>query len=296
MAILGIQKSFNANHGTFEIKNDFYTVRVEVNGPIKNCFVAGVDYDVLSDQIENVCSFIEGKYLDEIMGRATIESIALYFLYNLRETPVYAVSIYEVTNSFVKVYMEELDGEHYPAILSYNHGISEMLKKKFHVAIELFSQSIEIWPEYAQAFNLRGRCYKYLENYSAAKNDYLQAIRIAPNYGEAYRNLGNAYYYLGILDKMLEPFNRAVDLLPKSAVTFNNRGFVLQKLGRFNEAVHDHNAAIELDPKYEEAYLDRAAALEALGNEAGAAKDYEMAKSIREIYGDKWKEKVSLGE
>lgn len=273
MALLGIVKKFNSSHGSREIRTDDFTVEMILKGEISNGFVGGVDYVRPKKKLENIVSSLNGQYLDDIVGRATNENIATYILYELRDTPLDSLKVYEGNEQYAQVFSSEFDAGGYPAQLYFNKAQSLLFREMPEAAISKLDEAISLKEAFPDAYNLRGRCYKYLNKYDVALPDYLKAIELSPEFGEAYRNLGNAYYYLDMDDLMIAAFTKAVELLPDSALAYNNRGYAYQKLKIFDLALTDHNKAIELDPNYAEAYKDRADAYAALGNEVLAEKD-----------------------
>ncbi len=286
MALLGIIRKFKATHGSRTLRIHEFKVEITLEGQITNGFVGEIDYDEPKKELEEVLSSLEGQYLDDIVGRATNENISQYIYYQLRDFPLHFLTLSEGGEQYVRIFPSDMNLEDYPAQLHFNKAQSLLLREKPESASGELNQAIELREDFAEAYNSRGRCKKYLGRYDLALPDYLKAIEINPEFGEAYRNLGNAYYYLGKLDLMISAFTKAIELMQDSALAYNNRGFAYQKLGESDLALADHNKAIELDPNYEEAYRDRAAVYGALGKKKLAEKDYAKAKKLKESGND----------
>src|SRR3989344_6741903 len=282
MALLEIIKKFIASHGSRMLRTNEFKVGITLEGKIINGFVGGVDYDEPKKCLERVLSSLENQYLDDIVGRATNENIAQYIFYQLKEVALHSLTVSEGEEQAVTIFQSDINFEDYPSQLHLNKGHSLLLRKKLDLAIEELDKAIELKRDFTEAYNLRGRCKKYLDRYDLALPDFLKAIEINPEFGEAYRNLGNAYYYLDKLDLMIQAFTKAVELMPNSALAFNNRGFAYQRLEEWKLALMDHNKAIELDHNYEEAYRDRTVVHEALGKRGLAMKDLSKAKKLKE--------------
>lgn len=280
MAILGLIKEFKATHGSRQIRSHEFKIELTFQGEIKNGFVDGIDYTNRKQKLTEVLAALEGQYLDDVVGRATNENIALYILYELRDLSVHSLKVYEGEEQYVELFSSDIDFDNYPALLGFNKAQSLLLREKFELAIKDLDKVIELKGSFAEAYNLRGRCYKYLGRYDLALPDYLQAIQIKPDLGEAYRNLGNAYYYLDKVDLMIPAFTKAIELMQDSALAYNNRGFAYQKIKKYELAIENHSRAIELDPNYAEAYKDRAGAYTILGKKELAKKDYTKADEI----------------
>ena len=280
MAILGLIKKFKATHGSKQIRSHEFKIELTFQGEIKNGFVDGIDYTNRKQKLAEVIAVLDGQYLDGLVGRATNENIALYILYELRDLCVHSLKVYEGGEQYVELFSSDIDFDNYPSLLGFNKAQSLLLREKFELAIKDLDKVIELKGSFAEAYNLRGRCYKYLGRYDLALSDYFQAIQIKPNFGEAYRNLGNAYYYLDKVGLMIKAFTKAIELMPDSALAYNNRGFAYQKIKEFELSIEDHCRAIELDPNYAEAYRDRAGAYTTLGKKELAERDYKKADEI----------------
>ena len=263
--MLRIIKELEATHGSREKRSDVYTIELVIKGPIENGFVAGVDYVEPSNRLEQLVASLRGKYLDDIVGRATNENIAQFLMFHLSDLPVHALKVTEGSDTYVQISSSEFDVDNYASQLAFNKGHSLLLREDPETAKKQFTGAIELNEEFAEAYNLRGRCLKYMEDYEHALIDFQRAVELKPDFGEAWRNMGNAYLYLKDHDKMIPSFDRAVDLMPDSALAINNRGYGYFVKGEFQKALDDHIKAVELDPNYAEAHYDKAMALKALG-------------------------------
>jgi tetratricopeptide (TPR) repeat protein len=280
MAKLGIKETFRARCGTENIYDHTFSVEVVFSGQIKGDFVSGVDYDCRRRGLREVIKDLEGKYLNEIIGRATDENIAVYLLYRLRSFPIYSLRLTEDDKNYIEVVPEDCDLNNFESVLSMNRGKFLLVSGKYRQGIKEFTVALHYDPKLFEAYNFRGRCYKKLNQNKKSLLDFSRAIELDQNFGEAYRNRGNAYYNLQNDDLMIEDFNKAIELMPSSAVAFNNRGFALQRLKKYDLAILDHTKAIELDGQYAEAYRDRGDAFKALNELKKAELDYQEAEKL----------------
>lgn len=267
MALLGMTEDFEAIHGSREIRKDKFTIELVIKGSIKNGFVAGIDYLKPKERLNKVVNEIAEKYLDDIVGRATNENIAQYFMFNLKDSSLQSIRVSEGNGIYVEISSNEFNFEMYPAQLLYNLGHSFLLRQNPEKAKEYFTEAINLNNTFAEAYNLRGRCFKYLNNYEFALSDFLKVIEINPNFGEAWRNLGNTYLYLERFNEMISAFDKSVELMPDSALAINNRGYAYFVKGEYELALKDHEKAIEIDHNYAEAHYDKSRALNKLGIE-----------------------------
>ena len=169
---------------------------------------------------------------------------------------------------------------------------------KFNESIILYTEAIELNPNYAEAYNQRGNIYNivYLHKnvplviagvklstsklLTSAINDLNKAIEINSYYGEAYSNRGFTYYLLGNYDKALADFDCALKL---NSGDYQNYIYLAlyywQKAKDETKALYLYNKAIELAPTSAHAYSCRASFYEHYGLEdyAKAAEDYTKA-------------------
>ena len=135
--------------------------------------------------------------------------------------------------------------------------------KDYYEAITDFNKAIELKPDFANAYFLRGNSKKKLG--MSFSDDYNKAIELNPNYLDAYFNRGSLKdslkdYYGAIAD-----FTKVLELKPDFANTYFLRGNSKAKLKDFNGAIDDFNKAIELKPDYADAYYYRGNSKKELG-------------------------------
>jgi len=264
MAILGLFDKFNGLHGSGNIRKTVFSVEATLEGKLERDFVAGVDYDDSRKILKEVISNLEGKYLDDLMGRATVENIALYLLFHLQSTGFTSIKVTEGTDQYVTIFSNDVP-EDYPIRRLFGIAASQLVRQKFQESCNSFTEVLRIKPQMAEAFNCRGRCFRHMNKPNFALIDFSSAIELQPSFGEAYRNRGNVKYDLKRFSDMLTDFDQAVKLLPNSALAFNNRGFALQHFNQYKQAIKDHKKAIEIEPTFVRAYFDLAKAYEGIG-------------------------------
>lgn len=282
MALMGIIRGFEATHGSRERRSDVYTIEIVIEGPIENGFVAGVDYAEPIKRLDQLVNDFKGAYLDEIVGRATNENIAQFLMFNLSSLPIHKIQVTENNDRYVELYSDEFDIDAYPAQLAFNKGHSHLLKEEPEIAKKYFTEAIEMNSDFVEAYNLRGRCSKYMGDFEEALLDFQRAIEIKPDFGEAWRNIGNAHLHLEMYGEMIPAFDKAVELMPNSALAINNRGYGYYVKEDFDLALKDHTTAVEIDPNYAEAYYDKAMALKALGKRALAKESLLESRRLKQ--------------
>jgi tetratricopeptide (TPR) repeat protein len=281
MALMGIIGRFEGIHGSRQRRLDHYTIEAVISGPIQDGFVGGIDHRGPIKKLEQIADSLDGRYLDDIVGRATNENIAQFFMFQLSNFPIDRIRVTESEKTYVELSSGEFDEQAYPAQLEYNKGHSFLLRENPEIAKNHLTNAIEMNGDFAQAYNLRGRCLKYMGAYEEALSDFQKAIDIDPDFGEAWRNLGNAYLYLDDYEKMIPAFDMAVELKPDSALAINNRGYGYYLMGEFEKALQDHIKAIDIDPNYSEAHYDKAMALKALGKRHDAVEALVESRRLK---------------
>jgi tetratricopeptide (TPR) repeat protein len=129
----------------------------------------------------------------------------------------------------------------------------------FDEAIDLYNDTIDVDPNYAQAYTGLGLIYYTLEDYEEAIENFDQAIEINPGFSDPYANRALTYAVLGDTDQALEDASMAIDLDPESAnFGYVVRGYVNYLLGSERQAIRDFEAYIDfggtLDSFYEDIY------------------------------------------
>lgn len=146
--------------------------------------------------------------------------------------------------------------------------------KRYLEAIQIYSQAINLDPDYAFAYFGRAEAFYALRHFDEALADYEQGLSRDPNNAEAYyskgnmlyrlgrfdealiayKDEGNVLYRLGRFDEALAVFQRILTLDSDNTEAYNSKGNVLYLLGRFDEALAAYERALSLDPKNIEAY------------------------------------------
>jgi len=158
-------------------------------------------------------------------------------------------------------------------------GESLVEEGKYLEAIDHFSAAIEMDPQSAEAFFLRGRAhYDYAvklsidetgyapevvpflsdevaEQLRLAVDDYTAAVGLDPQYAKAYNNRGNARATLGDLEGGVEDYGAALELDGSLTLTYYNRGLIHYRLGNYQEAIADLQRYLELVPDAEDRAL-----------------------------------------
>ena len=135
-------------------------------------------------------------------------------------------------------------------------GIRKTVEKTLSQMQPIPTKKIQEEPQDLVAFQM-GNLFMMLGQMKSAIDIYSQAININPNYAHAYNNIGVAKTELGQHKEAIKNFDKAININPKFTEAYSNRGAAKAKLGRYKEAIKDYDEAIKLNPNDAETYKNR---------------------------------------
>ena len=155
----------------------------------------------------------------------------------------------QVEKDKIRAELDSLDKE-FLAIQKFAEGNKFYSVGDYQAAINLYNETLQLNPNFADAYNNLGVIYNQLKNYQVAIDNYTKALEINPNNALFYYNLGANYFSLKNYDAALQNYNKSIELDPNFAFAYNNRGNVYQNLNDFEKAMADFKKAIELETNY----------------------------------------------
>jgi len=173
----------------------------------------------------------------------------------------------------------------------YKQGIKYYEKTEYEQAIKLFSQAININPEYANAYNSRGDAYYRLGKYEKSQQDSSAAIRHNPNDANAYYDRGFSLYSIGEYNGAIIDYNQAIKINPEYANAYYGRGLARFQIKENRKAIADLNQAIAINSKFAPAYLHRGIIRRKIGEKLEAIKDFDQAITINSKYTEAYYER-----
>ena len=111
MAILGLTRTIDSAHGTKKIHGHSFKIEITFEGAVKGDFVDGIDFHEARKESDLILDKLDKVYLNDVIGRATAETIAIYIIKDLREKfpTLKAVEVWEGINQYAKIFAEEVD-------------------------------------------------------------------------------------------------------------------------------------------------------------------------------------------
>ncbi|MEK7310135.1 MAG: tetratricopeptide repeat protein [Planctomycetota bacterium] len=179
------------------------------------------------------------------------------------------------TDLAIEEYTQAIELDPQNAEAYYRRGNVYLQQRDTTPALADFDEAIKIDPKKATAYAGRGRAYLYLNDHPKCIANLCEAIKIDPTYDVAYLYRGYFFIVRGDLGNPITEFTQAVKLNPKNIEAYTQRGkrYVTQR--KFDKALADFNDAIKIDPGYAPAYYERALAYSADINFKEAIKDAE---------------------
>jgi tetratricopeptide (TPR) repeat protein len=108
------------------------------------------------------------------------------------------------------------------------------------------NNAIELQPDFAPTYVIRGLAYYSLGQHQRAIDDYNQAIRLKQDDWMAYHNRGNAYVNLGQHQRAIEDYDKAIHLKPDCEMAYCGRGIAYILSGNRQEGCRSLIRACEL--------------------------------------------------
>lgn len=147
----------------------------------------------------------------------------------------------------------------------------------YTLAIEYYSQALQVHPQHFKALFNRGFAYDKLQNFEQAIADYSTAIAVEPNNAFTYYNKGISLDRMGAFNQAIECFSTAINLEGGKADFYHNRGFAYRKNKDYEKAIDDYTKAINLDNSHFKAFYNRAFCFDKQNRLYQAEEDYVQA-------------------
>ena len=170
------------------------------------------------------------------------------------------------------------------AELAFQHGNVLMMLGQLDMAIEAYSDAIELNPRHANAYNNRGITLNIKGEHNLAIKDYTRVIELKPDHIGAYNNRGIIYVEKGKYDWAIKDYHAAIKLDPELVLVYNNLGIAYFERGSFDTAIENYNKAIKMNPDFAEAYHNRGNSYLGTGEVERAIKDYNTALKLKPDY------------
>jgi tetratricopeptide (TPR) repeat protein len=135
---------------------------------------------------------------------------------------------------------------------------AKMVRGDYQGARIEINKAINIEPQNAELYVIRGEVFAGLQRHDRAINDYDQAIQISPQH-KAYFLRGTAYSFLGKYEEAIRDYSQIIEQNPQYPRVYIERGW-MYVLKNDRRAIDDASSALALNSQNHEAYFVRGAA------------------------------------
>jgi tetratricopeptide (TPR) repeat protein len=156
-------------------------------------------------------------------------------------------------------------------------ALSEAQGGNFDVAVALFSELIERYPDSASDYSNRGLVYFQSGQLEAAIEDYNRAIELNPQLDSAYNNRANYYAAQGKFLEAVLDYDVALDLNPANVRVWINQGITFRELEMYDRALESFELALCLGRLEGHIYAERGRTYHLRGDWNCAIGDYQRA-------------------
>jgi tetratricopeptide (TPR) repeat protein len=186
-------------------------------------------------------------------------------------------NVQEAVGAYTEALQDEtLSNDRRAAILT-DRGVAYARQNQPKLAIDDFNRAVQLFPEYAAAYNNRGNTLLSLGLSEEAIKDFDRAIVLAPGYAAAYNNRAGARKRLGQTAEAIADYTMAVELMPQSTALLSGRGRALFEHALPHAAMRDFTRAIAVDARFAPGYRWRAEAKLELERYEEAVEDLSRA-------------------
>jgi tetratricopeptide (TPR) repeat protein len=181
----------------------------------------------------------------------------LAMIRNFQRRPEEAIELCRSGFAHLNKHLEADEHRLHRSILLYNIAQVYAVTGAYAEALEYFSATIDMDPNYSEYYNERANVLLQVDRLEEAKADYLRAIELSPPYFEVFTNLGQCYRRMGAMNDAIEQYSRALDLEPQHLLARLGRAKAYEESGEREPAIEDYSAAIALDATLWEAVASR---------------------------------------
>jgi tetratricopeptide (TPR) repeat protein len=130
-------------------------------------------------------------------------------------------------------------------------------KGEFTEALININKALEIDPNYAPAYFLRGNIKDNFDDRHGAMKDYNMALEKNPKFADAFFARGNVKMKLQDYYGAIADFTSCISFNENNIEAYFNRGKAKQFLQAYEDAINDCSKIIQLHPKNVDAYYMR---------------------------------------
>jgi len=138
-------------------------------------------------------------------------------------------------------------------------------------------KSIQIDPEYAEAYVNMSSILIELDRYSEAEKACKMAISLQPNNVTAYNNLGNIFTKNNDTNQAVKSYKKAIKISPTSSISLYNLANILENK---EESIALLKKSVEANPNFTHGYISLGNAYSKISNSTKAIHYYKQAIEV----------------
>jgi len=125
------------------------------------------------------------------------------------------------------------------AEIQYDLGVNELKLGKIPEAMNFFTESLKLFPEFPPAENGLGLSLYFLGKFQQALKHFRRALELNPKYSEVRNNMARVYLSLGRYREAIPILKKALEdvFLPDSYLAESNLGWALFNVGKQKEGI-----------------------------------------------------------
>ena len=170
----------------------------------------------------------------------------------------------------IEAYSDAINLNPHNANTHNNRGIAYAEKGKLDNAIKDYNITIQLRSDYPNVNYNKRIVYTNKGNYGLAIQEAIKMIELNFEFSQAYHNRAVAYSKKGEVELAIKDYTKAIELYPDDPNTYYGRGNTYYEKGDYDRAIEDYNTAIKINPTFDIAYVNR-------GNVYGNKSDYDRA-------------------
>ena len=162
-------------------------------------------------------------------------------------------------------------------VLLMQKSVSYLEQEEYHNAFESLTSVIELKPDCAAAYYLRGEALRQLELYPEALTNLDRAIELDSEDAEYYDLRSQVKAKLNNYQGAISDCNIAISLGCQTVEIYFGRGYYHWILNNYSEAIANYTKALDLDSELPYLYFLRGLAKQQLENYQSALADFNLA-------------------
>ena len=177
----------------------------------------------------------------------------------------------------IEAYSDAINLNPHNANTHNNRGIAYAEKGKLDNAIKDYNTTIQLRPDYPNVNYSKRIVYTNKGNYGLAIQEAIKMIELNFEFSQTYHNRAVAYSKKGEVELAIKDYTKAIELYPDDPNTYYDRGNTYYEKDDYDRAIEDYTEAIELKPDLASAYINRGNVYSDIGDYDRAIKDHTKA-------------------